>query len=162
MYGPQFGLPSRIDNTMNISWDIINSMETMLAKWIAKGAIEDIQAVNSDFQAIALQKRSIELLESVRDRHRPISKEALLQFLNFATYLLSNNLLSDEQTDEIVRWISHSKIHSVLATLVSSRMPTVQAFSSNLLESALAVEDANIACILLGAGVNANSRMPRN
>ena len=64
----------------------------------SQGPTENVQAISPNFQTLASQKRSVELLENSRDQQGTISIQTLLQFLNFATYVLSNNLLSGEQT----------------------------------------------------------------
>jgi hypothetical protein len=120
---------------------------------------ENIQTMYSHLQLFALERRDGELLESIRMISGPVYEGGLLHFLSYVINLLSNNLLSATTSDQIVQWFDHIEGRRLLASLLSLNSPTIKAFASNLLASALRAKDTSITCIILQAGASPNSPM---
>jgi len=120
---------------------------------------ETVRDIHSHFQAIALERREGELLTNIQEMLEAVHHSATFQFFKFVVYLSSNNHLSDDKMDEIVSWIARNKKHSLLVSLLSIQMPTIEAFAENLFRSALRVKDTDTVQIALQAGVNPNSPM---
>jgi ankyrin repeat protein len=121
------------------------------------GSKGNIQTMHSYLQAFTLERHDGELLENIRTIFGHDYKDGLLQLLSYAINLLSNNLLSEAESDKIVQWVDQIQGHRLLTSLLSLNSPTIKAFASNLLASALRVKDASIARIILQAGANPNS-----
>src|SRR5438270_2427493 len=74
-----------------------------------------IPSVYSRLQAISLERHSAEFLLSIRRLFGPLNQSALLQYLKFAVYLSSNNMLSIEHNKHILEQITKSRAHSLFS-----------------------------------------------
>ena len=119
---------------------------------------ENTHTLHSYFRPFILEWHDSELLEGVARILGPLY-DGLLQFLNYTINLLSNNLLSGNDIDKIVRWIDEIQGYELFAKLLSIKSSTIEAFASNLLPSALKLRNVLFTRILLDAGVNPNSPM---
>ena len=117
---------------------------------------ENTYTLRSYFRPFILERHDGELLEGVARILGPLY-DGLLQFLNYTINLLSNNLLSESDIDNIVRWIDEIQGYELFTKLLSTKSSTIEAFASNLLPSALRLRNALFTRILLDAGVNPNS-----
>lgn len=75
--------------------------------------------------------------------------DAPLLILRYSIYLSSNNLLSYDRTDKLLRWITSYEHFNVLEYLIKMRTPTTEIFGSNLLVSAARLEDTKTALQLI-------------
>jgi hypothetical protein len=60
----------------------------------------------------------------------------ILYFLELAVYLLSNNMLQSHQKNAVFQWLVNERNQLALDALVSSRMPTAQAFIHEMFKCA--------------------------
>ncbi|KAK2768684.1 hypothetical protein FQN54_000540 [Arachnomyces sp. PD_36] len=81
-------------------------------------------------------------------------ESALLQFMKYAACLSSNNMLGDRQADAFLKRITTILDDTVLETFFSVRIPTIEAFATNLVASAVRIENERILTILLKAGAD--------
>jgi hypothetical protein len=117
---------------------------------------ESSHALYSYFRPFILDRQKGELLEGVSRILGPLS-DGFLQFLIYTINLLSNNLLSESDIDRIVQWVEEIQGYSLLAKLLSLKIPTIKAFASNLLLGALKLKNTSLVLALLNAGTNPNS-----
>jgi len=115
---------------------------------------EFIPAVHSRLQAVSLELNEGEHLSSIHALLGPFNKDTLSQFLKYAAYLSSNNMLDAVQCDGFVRWIGNNNNHSTLRAFFSQNLPTINAFARSIFESALRIRDAEVVQILLAFGVD--------
>ena len=126
---------------------------------VARESVEFVPAVHSRLQAISLELFEGEQLSSIQALLGPINKKFLTEFLKYAAYLASNNILGEQECDQILQCFVENSNLSALATLFSTKLqlPTVDAFARCLFESALRIRNAEVLQILLKAGVDPNT-----
>src|SRR5436853_1933305 len=109
-----------------------------------------IPNVYSHLQAVSLERCSGEFLLSIRRLLGPLNQDALLQYLKFAVYLSSNNMLSIEHGRYFLEQITKIGTRS----LFSIKMSTIEALVENLFPFALEMEDADLIRVFLNAGAD--------
>ena len=100
----------------------------------------------------------VAIMESQRSMtlHGNANQQSLLQLVKFALYLASNNLLSDEIGESLLRLVIESKQESALAAIFKEKMPIIEAFARFTFKHALCIRNANILRICLQAGADPN------
>ncbi|KAH6999553.1 ankyrin repeat-containing domain protein [Ilyonectria destructans] len=83
--------------------------------------------------------------------------QPLLQVLQWAVFLSSNALLPNDETDALLRWVIAGGHRPVMKHILHMRGPTVMTFASNLLLSAIRVDDLAFVTMLLEQGISPNS-----
>ena len=89
-----------------------------------------------------------------------VTSSATAQFLKLAMYLLSNKLFDfDHQTilqvnDALFSWFKMDHNHLLLRSILSSKIPTIDAFAEGLFHSALRAEDLAFSKMFLELGLN--------
>jgi len=121
---------------------------------VKQDSVEFIPAIHSRLQAVSLEMSEGEHLSSIHALLGPFNKDTLSEFLKYAAYLSSNNMLNAVQCDGFVRWISNNNNHSTLRAFFSQNLPTINAFARSIFESALRIRDAKVVQILLAFGVD--------
>ncbi|KAF8536580.1 ankyrin repeat-containing domain protein [Trichophaea hybrida] len=121
------------------------------------GSIEYLTAVQSRLQALCLETNQGEILSSAQKMLGPFNREALSEFLKFAAFLASNNMLHQEQGDIFLKWIFQCNNQSIFEEFLSIKVPTIDAFASVMFSSALRSRNYNAVRILLEAGVDQNA-----
>ena len=113
-----------------------------------------LSQIRSDMLVSSLEKYDGELLERLQLFCGPPRQSSVLQILQFALYRLSNNLLSESSTDELLRWLIEQQKIELLTSFLKIKMPTVHACATKILESALRIQDANFLQLLIDSGVD--------
>lgn len=85
-----------------------------------------------------------------------------VQFLNLATFLISNNFPGGVDGGKIYKWIKDHGTSSVFNVLSSMEDPTAKALLENLFRLAVEAEDLPTVKYLLKSGVNTNGPACRN
>ena len=67
---------------------------------------------------------------------------------------MSNNLLSTEATDEFSRWLIKHQQNGLLASFLKTKIPTVHACATKVLESLLRIGDADFLELLINSGID--------
>lgn len=126
---------------------------------LSRGSVEFVPAVHSRLQAISLELLEGEQLSSIQTLLGPVNNNSLSEFLKYAAYLASNNMLRPIKCDQILKWFAENSNHSALTTLFSAKLqlPTIDAFARCLFEGTLRTQNAEVLRILLKAGVDPNS-----
>ena len=84
----------------------------------------------------------------------PLRQSSVLRMLEFALYRLSNNLLSQDATDDFLRWLIEQQQNGLLASFLKTRMPTVHACATKFLDSVLRLGDADFLELLIDSGID--------
>jgi ankyrin repeat protein len=87
------------------------------------------------------------------------TQDAMLQYLKFAAYLSSNNILPAGHIDRLLRWIIDNNLQPTLTAFCSSKTPTLEVFVRHIFESALRIQDTDVVQRLLEVGCDPSQRM---
>jgi hypothetical protein len=110
-------------------------------------------------EAICVERYPGELTGGAQTLLRPPGEKEILEILSFALYLTSNDLLTSQETDNLLQRLIDNNAHPVLKTIFSVKTPTIEAAVTNVLSSAVRLQHLDIVRISLGAGANADRRM---
>ena len=113
--------------------------------------------VASQLKNLTVERYDGELAEYVEKLNGRSKLEPAFQLLRFSVYLSSNNLLSEEKTDRLVKWINKSETQTVLYRLLDLNTPTTEIFGSNILSSAARLGFIDIVRQLITKGVEINA-----
>jgi ankyrin repeat protein len=86
-------------------------------------------------------------------------RDATIEFLKLAVYLLSNKLLRIRGSrmvfcDQLLKWFQTKRNYLFLRKILSHNSPTIEAFAEDIFSSALHDEDAAILRVFLEAGIS--------
>jgi ankyrin repeat protein len=90
-----------------------------------------------------------------------VEKLGSLQFLNLATFLISNNFPGETSDEKLYKWFTQSGT-AVLKTMISMEGTTVEALREKLFRIAIEAEDVPIVKLLIKAGVDPNGHICRH
>jgi ankyrin repeat protein len=90
-----------------------------------------------------------------------VEKLGSLQFLNLATFLISNNFPGETSDEKLNKWLTQSGT-AVLKTMTSMEGTTVEALREKLFRLAIEAEDVPIVKLLIKAGVDPNGHICRH
>jgi ankyrin repeat protein len=90
-----------------------------------------------------------------------VEKFGSLQFLNLATFLISNNFPGETSDEKLYKWFTQSGT-AVLKTMTSMEGATVEALREKLFRLAIEAEDVPIVKLLIKAGVDPNGHICRH
>ena len=115
---------------------------------------EFLSQIQSQMRVSSLERHDGELAKKFQSLLAPSNQSSLLQILQFALYRLSNNLLSENATDEFLQWLIKQQQNELLVSLLKSQMPTVHACATKILESALRIGDADFLQLLISSRID--------
>ncbi len=84
-----------------------------------------------------------------------------MPYINLVVYLLSNNLLQNEERDKTIRLLGQQKYLRLLHRLLAIKGPTTEALIENVFIDAVFAQDGNILQVALKAGANPNKTTTR-
>lgn len=102
----------------------------------------------------SLERHDGELVEKFQSLFAPSNQNSLSQIVHLALYRLSNNLLSEDGTDEFLYWLIEQQQNELLVSFLQSQMPTVHACGTKILESALRIGDTDFLELLITSGID--------
>ncbi|KAH6977414.1 ankyrin repeat-containing domain protein [Ilyonectria sp. MPI-CAGE-AT-0026] len=143
---------------------ILAKPATSLAKVIFEISVEhdgeDVISLNSLCNVLEekLPKRQNEIPSHHLERLS--QPQPLLQVLQWVVFATSNALLPYEKTDELLRWVIEGGHRPVIEHILQMRGPTAMTFGSNLLLSAIRVDDLALVKMLLEQGISPNTADP--
>ena len=114
---------------------------------------ELLSQIRSQMRVSSLGRHDGELVEKSQSLFAPSNQYSLLEILRLALYRLSNNLLSEDATDEFLKLIEPEQ-GELLVSFLQSRMPSVHACGTKILESALRIGDADFLELLITSGID--------
>lgn len=91
-----------------------------------------------------------------------VEESGPVEFLNLATFLISNNFPGETGGEYIYKWLQTHGSTTVLKTIASTKGPTGEALLENLFRLAIEAEDIPTVKLLIEAGVNPNGHMCRH
>ncbi|MCJ1269666.1 hypothetical protein MMC22_009558 [Lobaria immixta] len=138
------------DDRLSLLFGSLNSTMTVPAQ-------DYISQFRSRMQICSLERYEGELSEKLERFLGRSHEKFLIQSFEFILYLLSNNLLSEARTDRFLESIIKQKRTRLLISCLETQMPTMHAFSTKILESALRIGDATFLQLLIDAGVDTSS-----
>ncbi|KAF4449296.1 ankyrin, partial [Fusarium albosuccineum] len=103
---------------------------------------------------ITIERQGEDSAHHVSELSTAAGDKALFQLLRYTSYLSSNNLLSDEKTDNVLKWIIDNGKLQDLEPLLDKKLLTAEIFASNLLVRAARLGIENVVRALLANGVN--------
>lgn len=104
---------------------------------------ELLSQIRSQMLVSSLEGYDGELVEKFQSLFAPSNQHLLLQILHLALYRLSNNLLSEDATDKLLEWLIEQEQEELLVSFLQSKMLSVNACATKILESALRIGDAD-------------------
>jgi hypothetical protein len=118
---------------------------------------EKIDLMAPRLEPITIDRDRGELVRNVKKLYSSLPSEALIRLFGYCVFLSSNNLVSDHETDKILRRIAQNDHGWILITLFQSKTVTVEIFASNLLLSAARLQDIGMVQILIECGAEINA-----
>ena len=114
---------------------------------------ELLSQIRSQMRVSSLGRHDVELVEKSQSLFAPSNQYSLLEILRLALYRLSNNLLLEDVTDEFLKLIEQEQ-DELLVSFLQSRMPSVHACGTKILEHALRIGDADFLELLITSGID--------
>ena len=118
---------------------------------------ECLPQLQSQMLVHSLERYNGELMERLQRLSVPSRRRSLFQLIEFGLYYLSNNLLSKKQTDGFLKWIIEQKYHGMIRSCLQTKMPTVHASATKILESAMRIGAADFFQYLIDSGIDRSS-----
>lgn len=115
---------------------------------------ELLSQIRSQMLVSPLERHGGELVEKFQSLFATSTQYSLLQILHVALYSFSNNLLSEGVRDELLEWLIEQEQNELLVSFLQSRMTSVHACATKILESALRIGDADFLEHLITAGID--------
>ncbi|KAF8245698.1 hypothetical protein K440DRAFT_686657, partial [Wilcoxina mikolae CBS 423.85] len=140
-------------NEMQVSTGIstpdFNSLFSGLSSIIAEPDIDIVDNISSRYSRIRTSLLAecpggVGFMTFSEGSLEPTNRHILLRLINCAVYLASNNMLLDDHTDELLQWVINNKQESMLASLLSLKTPTTEAFADHIFGNAVKIEDMNV------------------
>lgn len=132
--------------------------QTLLARLFGPMMKGDGHSFRSQFrsqmQVSFLERHDGELAEKLQSLFAPLDQISPMQILQFALYGLSNNFLSEDATDEFLKWIIEQKQDELLVKFLKTPMPSVHACAAKIPESILRIGDADFLANLIASGID--------
>lgn len=111
------------------------------------------QHFTSVLQNTIPERQDGEVSRKVQQLFDPRNKHPLLQILDIAAYLLSNNMITEEQTDTFLKWMIDGRHTHMLLRFLLQNSATVHAASTRILESVIRIEDITFLKLLIDVGI---------
>jgi len=119
---------------------------------------EYVSKISSCLEDIAIERCNGDLVRHIETLSSGTSaRDTTLQLLRFAVYLTSNNFLSGQKVDTLLRWIIRSGGFSSVVRLLDTGAPSVEIFAVNLLVSAARLGELGVARTLIAKGISLDS-----
>lgn len=138
-----------------------HEIHQQLAGWLKLTTNGDGQEYLSRLQSrllpCSLERYDGELMERLQRLFDSSYRRSLFQLLDFGLYYLSNNLLSETQTDHFLTWITTQKHHGLLRSCLEIKTPVVLASATKILESAMRIGDVDLVQGLIHSGIDTSS-----
>jgi ankyrin repeat protein len=135
---------------------------------------ELVNARLNDTIQISVDKLTNQLLQLIPERNcgeikmkvqhtfNRMNKFPAFQIFEWALYLSSNNLLSEDKTDNLLVWIIEERLLGPLISLLEQKLPTIVAFAARILESAVRIGKPAVLSQLLESSIDSSvCRGPR-
>jgi len=120
--------PYRIDLGVIDESGFSTIIDVLFASWTSDSPLlnteENTHTMHSYFRPFILERHDGELLDGAIRILGPLY-DGLLQFLNYTINLLSNNLLSENDVDKIIRWIDEIQGYELFVKLLSTKSLTL-------------------------------------
>lgn len=151
------GHDTPLSNSRTCSTEVISLLADWLVDSIDTGGTRGIPEISPHLEAVTIERNDGELVRNVEKLCGLSGYERLLQLLRFSVYLSSNNLLSKDATDNLLRWIIQSGQSWALNHLLDLKGPTTAIFASNILVSAIRLESFDTVHLLISKGADVNA-----
>lgn len=113
-----------------------------------------LSPIRSQMLVSSLERYDGELLEKSQLLCGSSRQSSVLRILEFALYRMSNNLLSAEATDEFTRWLIKQQQNGLLTSFLKTKIPTVHACATKILESVLRIGQADFLELMIDSGLD--------
>ncbi|KAI9745022.1 MAG: hypothetical protein M1818_001300 [Claussenomyces sp. TS43310] len=119
---------------------------------------ECISDVCERLEDVMIQMQDGELVKNVKKLYGRDVVDANIQFIGYFVFLSSNNQLADFQADNFLVWINKTKKFAFIERLIRTKTLTAEVLCSELLLSAVRIEDIRVVRTLLTLGADPNTR----
>ena len=110
-----------------------------------------------NLQKILPERQQGEIFLKIGRLFDPSNQHPLFQIFEFVTYLSSNNILTESQTDTFLKWVIDRKHMDLLNSFLQIKTPTVEALSIRILESGVRIENTKFLQLLIASGIKLDS-----
>lgn len=135
-----------------------DEIHKLFAGWseldLIHGGQESLSHIQSQLRVCSLERYNGELLEKFQRLLDPSNKRAFLQLFDFGFYYLSNNLLSEMQTDKFLKWAIENDLVEVMKSYFENQLSTIHASATKILKSALRIGDAEFLQFLIDSEID--------
>ncbi|PQE03038.1 ankyrin repeat protein [Rutstroemia sp. NJR-2017a BVV2] len=121
-------------------------------------SIQDyIDKLTNQLLQLIPEKSSGEIKTKVHHTFNEINKFPAFQIFEWALYLSSNNLLSKDNTDNLLAWIVEERLIGPLISLLEQQSPTLVAFAARIVESAVRIRKPAVLSQLLESSIDSRA-----
>ncbi|KAH8651560.1 ankyrin repeat-containing domain protein [Tricladium varicosporioides] len=128
----------------------------ILGKSINPNSQDYLSTVTSHLDNILIERQDGEITKNLQKFFGSSTFDITLQLLRYSVYLSSNNLLSENQTDMLLKWVVESGQFAAIAHLIKLKTATTEVFASNILLSAVRINYNSTVRDLIALGVDVN------
>ncbi|CZR68344.1 uncharacterized protein PAC_18243 [Phialocephala subalpina] len=128
----------------------------MLGKNMKPDGPDYLSIITSHLDNILIERQDGDITRNMQIFFGSTNFELTLQLLRYSVYLSSNNLLEDDQTDKLLRWIVRSDQFAAVEYLIKLKTSTSLIFASNMLLSAIRTKSHAALQALIALGIDIN------
>ena len=100
------------------------------------------------------ERKTGELQMKAQQLFDPSNKFPVFQLFEIVLYFSSNNLLSEDQTDTFLEWVIVKEYGELLNSFLQHRIPTICAFATRIMESAVRIVEPEFLGLLLRSSID--------
>lgn len=115
-----------------------------------------LSKVASNLDGILIERENGDITRNVHRLFGSSIFEVAFQLLRYSIYLSSNNWLSDNHTDKLVKWVVRNGQFAAIERLVKMKRATTKIFASNMLLSAVRLQDTTTVRVLIALETDVN------
>lgn len=142
------------DERQNLLSALVNSGPTLQI-------VDHVTYFSDRLQRLVPERYDGELSKKVRQIFNPATEDPMIQLFELAAYFSSNNMLSNSQIDNFLRYVMGQKYFERLQPFLLINTPTMHAFATRLLEAGIRIKNTETLTHLLRAGIKFDSALER-
>ena len=128
----------------------------ILGKPINPDSHNYLSTITSRLNNILIERKDGDITRNLQKFFGSSSLTVTLQLLHYSIYLSSNNLLSEKQTDILLKLVIQSDQFVAVEHLIKLKIATTEIFASNILLRAIRIRHCSTVRALIALGIDVN------
>ncbi|KIH91135.1 hypothetical protein SPBR_01276 [Sporothrix brasiliensis 5110] len=149
--------PSRIPTEEKTDREARKLLEKCLKELIGSKSPEYVSEATLELESVAVQSYGEQVMRHMVQLYSNSASDPSFHLLRYAVYLSSNNLLSNNNTDMLLKWVIKNNMLWVLERMMDAKLPTTEVFAANIFVSAARLGHPGAVRALLAKDVDPNT-----